>query len=288
VEWYVFGAQPGRPPADGGREHETNMSTARDKIREKLFPVEVTDVQHYTDTLFTLRTTRPGTFRFEAGEFTMLGLDTGQEIIQRAYSMTNATYDEELSFLSIKVQDGAFTSRLQHVERGHELLVGKKPTGTLTLDAVAPGRTLYLFSTGTGIAPFMSLIQEMEIYNRYERIVLNHTCRYKAEHVFDDYLRGGIEEHPLVGEEAARQLLYYPTVTREDGERTGRVTAHMADGRLWGEFGLDAMDPEHDRAMVCGGPAMLETLVEELKSRGFDPGDRGEAGGYAIEKAFVG
>jgi ferredoxin--NADP+ reductase len=264
------------------------MSTARDKIREKLFPVEVTDVQHYTDTLFTLRTTRPGTFRFEAGEFTMLGLDTGQEIIQRAYSMTNATYDEELSFLSIKVQDGAFTSRLQYVELGQELLVGKKPTGTLTLDAVAPGRNLYLFSTGTGIAPFMSLIQEPEIYNRYERIVLNHTCRLQAELVFDQYLREGVNEHPLVGEEAAAQLLYYPTVTREDYYRTGRVTAHMDDGSLWGELGLDKMDPEHDRAMVCGGPAMLETLVDELKSRGFDPGDRGEAGGYAIEKAFVG
>jgi ferredoxin--NADP+ reductase len=153
---------------------------------------------------------------------------------------------------------------------------------------VAPGRTLYLFATGTGIAPFMSLIQEPEIYNRYDQIVLNHTCRFEAELVFDDYLRQGVHEHPLVGEEAAQQLLYYPTVTREDYYRTGRVTAHMDDGSLWGELGLPAMDPEHDRAMVCGGPAMLETLTEELKSRGFDAGDRGEAGGYAIEKAFVG
>jgi ferredoxin--NADP+ reductase len=263
------------------------MSTARDKLREKFYPVTVTQVNHVSEHMFILRTTRPGTFRFEAGEFTMLGLDTGEEIIQRAYSMTNASYDEALEFLSIKVEGGKFTSRLKHVAEGDELLIGRKPTGTLTLDAVAPGRTLYLFSTGTGIAPFMSLIQEPEIYNRYERIVLNHTCRFQPDLVYDRYLREGIAEHPLVGEEAAQQLLYYPTLTRADYERTGRITEHLDDGRLWSELGLPAMDPEHDRAMICGGPSMLQTLSDELTSRGFKGGDRGEAGDYAIEKAFV-
>ncbi len=263
------------------------MSTARDKIRQKFFPAEVTDVNHVSEHMFTLRTTRPSTFRFESGEFTMIGLDTGEEIIQRAYSMTNASYDEELTFLSIKVEGGAFTSRLRHIGPGDELLIGRKPTGTLTLDAVAPGRTLYLFSTGTGIAPFMSLIQDPEIYNRYEQVVLNHTCRFKPDLVYDTYLREGIQEHPLVGEEAAAQLRYYPTLTRDSFERTGRITEHIADGRLWQDLGLPPMDPEHDRAMICGGPSMLQTLTDELTARGFRAGDRGEAGDYAIEKAFV-
>lgn len=263
------------------------MSTARDKLRQKFDAVTVTHVHHASENMFTLRTTRPPTFRFEAGEFTMIALDTGEEIIQRAYSMTNASYDEELMFLSIKVEGGAFTSRLRHIAPGDELLIGRKPTGTLTLDAVAPGRTLYLFATGTGIAPFMSLIQEPDIYQRYAQIVLNHTCRVATDLVYDQYLRAGIHEHPLIGEEAAQQLYYYPTLTRESFERTGRITEHLADGRLWHALGLPPMDPGHDRAMICGGPAMLETLTEEMTNRGFRPGDRGEAGDYAIEKAFV-
>jgi ferredoxin--NADP+ reductase len=266
----------------------TTATATKKSPRDKFHAVSVTYVYHATDRVFLLRTTRPDSFRFEAGEFTMLGLDTGQKIVQRAYSMINATYDEELGFLSIKVPDGEFTTLLQKVQEGDELLIGRKPTGTLTLDAVAPGRVLYLFSTGTGIAPFISLIQEPEIYNRYEKIVLNHTCRYKGDLVFDDFLRREMPEHPLVGEEAAEQLLYYPTVTREPYERAGRVTEHLASGQLQRELGLPAMEHGRDKAMICGSPGMLETVQASLQSMGFQPGDRGEAGDYSIEKAFVG
>lgn len=258
------------------------------KAREKMYAVAVSDVQHHSERVFTLHTTRPDAFRFESGEFTMLGLDTGEKVVQRAYSMINSKYDEELGFLSIKVPDGEFTSRLQHVQVGDELLIGKKPTGTLTIDAVAPGRVLYLFSTGTGIAPFLSLIQDPDLYPRYEKIVLNHTCRFKADLVFDRWLRQELPEHPLVGEEAQRQLLYFPTVTREDYERRGRVTEYLRDGRLQQEFGLPAIDAEHDRAMICGSPAMLEEISATVEELGFKSGDRGIAGDYAIEKAFVG
>ncbi len=258
------------------------------KAREKMHAVTVTDVQHHSERVFTLRTTRPDAFRFESGEFTMLGLDTGEKIVQRAYSMISSKYDEELGFLSIKVPDGEFTTMLQKVAVGDELLIGKKPTGTLTIDALNPGRVLYMFSTGTGIAPFLSLIQDMDLYPRYEKIVLNHTCRFKSDLVFDRWLREEMPEHPLVGEEASRQLLYYPTVTREPFERQGRVTDHLRDGRLQEELGLPALDAEHDRAMICGSPAMLEELTNTLEELGFKSGDRGIAGDYAIEKAFVG
>ena len=267
----------------------TSAAASKPKsARDKYHPVEVTDVQHHTDRVFTLRTTRPDSFRFESGEFTMLGLDDDGKVISRAYSMINSKYDEELGFLSIKVPDGEFTSRLQHIEVGQELLIGKKPTGTLTIDAVAPGRVLYLFSTGTGVAPFLSLIQDPDLYPRYDKIVLNHTCRYKGDLVFDRWIREEMPEHPLVGEEVAQQLLYFPTVTREDYERRGRVTEHLRTGSLQKELGLEPIDREHDRAMICGSPGMLEELTRTLEDLGLQAGDRGVAGDYAIEKAFVG
>lgn len=266
----------------------TTAEVKKKSPRDKFHAVEVTDVQHHTDRVFTLRTTRPDTFRFESGEFTMLGLDTGDKVISRAYSMINSKYDEELGFLSIKVPDGEFTSRLQHIQLGDELLIGKKPTGTLTIDAVAPGRVLYLFSTGTGIAPFLSLIQDPDLYPRYDKIVLNHTCRFKGDLVFDQWIREEMPEHPLVGEEAAEKLLYYPTVTRERYEREGRVTLHLRDGRLHEELALPSIDRAQDRAMICGSPGMLEEISSTLEEMGFQSGDRGVAGDYAIEKAFVG
>lgn len=248
----------------------------------------VTHVQHWTDRLFTLRVTRPAAFRFRAGEFVMLGLMVEGKPLLRAYSVASPTWDEELDFYSIKVQDGPLTSRLQHVVPGDVVLLGRKPTGTLVNDALVPGRRLYLFSTGTGVAPFASLIREPETYEKFEQVVLTHTCREVAELAYSQQLVGQTRKDPLVGEEAARKLEYYSSVTREDFLRTGRITTLIEDGTLFRDLGVPPLDPATDRAMICGSMEMINDTRALLEKAGLVEGSNAQPGTFVVEKAFVG
>lgn len=249
---------------------------------------EVRSVHHYTDTLFSFRLSRPDSFRFRAGEFVMIGLQGETKPILRAYSVASPTWDEELEFYSIKVEGGALTSRLKNIQVGDTVLMGKKPTGTLVQDALRPGRRLYLLSTGTGVAPFASLIREPDIYAAYDQVVLTHTCRTKAELAYSEDLAARAKSDPLVGEEASKQLVYFNSVTREDGPRTGRVTDLIESGELFEQIGCEPLDPEHDRVMICGSEAMLKELKAMCETRNFIEGSNAKPGDMVIEKAFVG
>ncbi len=247
----------------------------------------VLTVHHWTDRLFSFTTTRTPSFRFVNGQFTMIGLEIEGKPLVRAYSMVSTNYDEELEFFSIKVQEGPLTSRLQHIKVGDTVLVGKKPTGTLILDNLIPGRNLYLLSTGTGLAPFMSVIRDPETYERFEKVVLVHGCRQVAELAYDELIRRELPEHEYLGELVAGKLLYYPTVTREAFEHTGRLTNLITSGKLFEDLGIPPLDPDQDRAMICGGPQMLEETKNLLLKRGFVEGSSGKPATFVIEKAFV-
>jgi ferredoxin--NADP+ reductase len=247
----------------------------------------VTWVHHWTDRLFSFRCTRNEGFRFVAGQFAMIGLIVEGKPLVRAYSMVSAPWDEGLEFLSIKVQRGPLTSRLQHVKPGDTVLIGRKPTGTLLTENLLPGRTLWLFSTGTGIAPFMSLIREPEVYDRFERVVLAHTVRQVDELAYRDLLSHELHEHEFLGELVAGKLHYYPSVTREVFQTQGRITALIESGRMFDDLGLPPLSPESDRVMLCGSEAMNEDVSAMLEARGFVEGSNHEPGSYVVEKAFV-
>ena len=244
-------------------------------------------VRHWTDTLFSFKTTRSQSFRFSNGQFTMLGLEDDGRPLVRAYSMASPNYDDALEFFSIKVPDGPLTSRLQHVKVDDPVLVGRKPTGTLVVDNLLPGRTLYLLSTGTGLAPFLSIIRDPETYERYETIVLVHGCRHVAELAYGERITGEWHGDELVGENISRQLIYYPTVTREPFRNRGRIDDLITSGRLFEDIGRDPIDAEHDRAMLCGSPDMLASMRTVLQERGFVEGSSHTPGTFVIEKAFV-
>lgn len=248
----------------------------------------VTSVTHWNDTLFSFTTTRDSTFRFRNGHFVMIGLEVEGKPLMRAYSVVSPNYEEHLEFLSIKVQDGPLTSRLQHLKVGDALLVGEKATGTLVLDDLKPGKHLYLFSTGTGLAPFMSIVRDPETYERFEKVVLIHGVRLVSELAYEQYLKEELTQHEFLGEMVSQQLIYYPTVTREAFKHTGRLTTAIQTGQLFQDIGLPALDPTVDRAMICGSPAMLKETAEMLDSMGFvvSPG-LGQPGDYLIERAFV-
>lgn len=248
----------------------------------------VLEVHHWTDTLFSFKTTRDTGFRFANGQFTMIGLDVEGKPLLRAYSMASANYEEELEFLSIKVQDGPLTSRLQHLKVGDQIYVGRKPTGTLLVDNLLPGKTLYLLSTGTGLAPFMSLIKDPEVYDRYERIVLTHTCRYVDELAYRELITEHLPAHEYLGEAIRDKLLYYPTVTRETFENQGRITDLIESGKLFDDLGLKPFDIANDRVMLCGSPHMLKDTRHLLEGMGFVEGHNASPGHYLVEKAFVG
>jgi ferredoxin--NADP+ reductase len=245
------------------------------------------EVRHWTDRLFSFRTTRDPAFRFDAGQFAMIGLMADGRPLLRAYSMASASWDEHLEFYSIKVPDGPLTSRLQHIRPGDTVLVGRNPTGTLILGNLRPGRRLYLLSTGTGIAPFMSLIREPEVYERFEHVILTHGCRRAPE--LDYGLKSVIDVrgHELLGEMAEGKLLNYATVTRDAYHHQGRLTAAIESGHIGRHLGLPPLDPENDRVMICGSAAMLGDLSRMLESRGFAEGSGSRPGDYVIEKAFV-
>ena len=248
----------------------------------------VLTVRHWNDSLFSFRTTRDPGLRFENGQFVMIGLEVEGRPLLRAYSIASANHEEHLEFFSIKVPDGPLTSRLQHLQPGQELIVSRKPTGTLVLHDLKPGRHLYLFATGTGLAPFMSVIHDPEAYARFDKIVLIHGVRTVSELAYAEYIEEHLPNHEYFGADVREKLIYYPTVTREPFRNQGRLTDLVDSGTLAGAIGLPDLNPLSDRVMICGNAAMLEDSCQLLDRRGFKVSPRiGEAGDYVIERAFV-
>jgi len=248
----------------------------------------VIDVHHWNDSLFSFRTTRDPGFRFDSGQFVMMGLEVNGRPLLRAYSIASAHYEEHLEFFSIKVAYGPLTSRLQHLQPGDPVLVSRKPTGTLVLNDLKPGRHLYLLGTGTGLAPFLSLARDPDTYERFDKIVLAHGVRNINDLAYGDNLQGELPQHEYLGPLVRDKLIYYPSVTREPFRNRGRITDAIADGLMSQTVGLPPLDPAIDRIMLCGSPAMLEDLSELLDGRGFRASPRTrEPGDYVIERAFV-
>jgi len=246
-------------------------------------------IRHWNDRLFSFATERASEFRFENGHFVMIGLEVEGKPLLRAYSIASPNYADELEFLSIKVEDGPLTSRLQHIREGDTVLVGRKPVGSLVLTDLHPGRNLYLFATGTGLAPFLSIIRDPDAYERYEHVVLVHGVRQVSDLAYREYLEGGIAEDEYLGDVIRERFRYYPTVTREPFAHTGRITAHLDAGSMARDLGLPDLDPAEDRAMICGAMAMLKDISAALDERGFRVSPhQGEMGDYVIERAFVG
>jgi ferredoxin--NADP+ reductase len=248
----------------------------------------VIDVHHWNDSLFSFRTTRDPGFRFESGHFVMIGLEVDGRPLMRAYSIASAHYEEHLEFFSIKVPDGPLTSRLQHLKPGDPVIVSRKPTGTLVLNDLKPGKRLYLLGTGTGLAPFLSIVRDPETYERFEHVVLAHGVRNIADLAYARYLEHELPAHDYLGDLVRGKLIYYPSVTREPFRNNGRITDAIADGDMARVTGLPPLDPVHDRVMLCGSPAMLEDTSALLDGRGFHASPRTrEPGDYVIERAFV-
>lgn len=247
----------------------------------------VLSVHHWTNRLFTFTTSRDQSLRFSNGHFTMLGLIVNGKPLLRAYSIVSANYEEHLEFLSIKVPDGALTSRLQHIKAGDSIIVGRKPTGTLLIDYLLPGKRLYLLSTGTGLAPFMSIIRDPETYEKFEQIILVHGVRKIDELAYHDLLINHLPKHELLGELVSSKLRYYPTVTREAYRNTGRVTKLIESGKLFDDLAMPPLDAEQDRVMICGSPAMLRDLKHILETRDFKEGNTSNPGNFVMERAFA-
>ncbi|MBL8473535.1 MAG: ferredoxin--NADP reductase [Rhodocyclaceae bacterium] len=248
----------------------------------------VLSVRHWNDRLFSFITTRDRALRFENGHFVMMGLEIEGRPLVRAYSIASPNYEETLEFFSIKVQNGPLTSRLQHLKEGDNVLVSRKPTGTLVIHDLLPGRHLYLFSTGTGLAPFMSIIQDPHTYERFEKVVLMHGVRYASELAYADFITRELPRNEYFGEQVAQKLIYYPTVTREPFRHQGRLTDLVESGKLFQDIGLPPLDPKQDRAMICGSAAMLKDTSAMLDARGFHVSKHvGAPGDYVIERAFV-
>ena len=248
---------------------------------------KVMSVHHWTDRLFSFTTTRGTSLRFQNGHFTMIGLRVNGKPLLRAYSVVSANYEEQLEFLSIKVQDGPLTSRLQHIQVGDSVIVGNKPTGTLLIDYLLPARRLYLMGSGTGLAPFISIIRDPATYERFEQVVLVHGVREAAELAYHDHITQTLPKHELLGEMVSAQLRYYPTVTREAFRNTGRITDLLDSGKLFSDLGLPNINPAEDRVMICGSPALLKDLKGLLEVRGFKEGNTSKPGDFVVERAFV-
>ncbi len=273
---------------------------ANDSVPPKVTPVKaersylsaykeetVLTVKHWNEDLFSFTTTRDPSFRFKNGQFAMIGLEVDGRPLVRAYSMASANYDDTLEFFSIKVQNGPLTSRLQHIKPGDRVLVGKKPTGTLVLDNLLPGKRLYFLSTGTGLAPFLSLTRDPECYEHFEKVVVAHGCRYMSDLAYHERLSNELAEDEFLGEMVREKLVYYPTVTREPYRHHGRITDLIKNGRFFQDIGMPSFNRAEDRIMLCGSPAMLAELREMLHSKGWVEGNMGEPGEFVIEKAFV-
>ena len=271
------------------------MSSVATSEAETAFPIPagvfaetVTSVKHYTDRLFSFRMTRPASFRFRSGEFVMIGLvgDTGKPVL-RAYSIASPNWDDELEFYSIKVPDGPLTSMLQHIVPGDQIILRPKPVGTLVHDALLPGKRLWMLATGTGLAPFASLMRDPETYEKYESVVMMHTCREQAELEYGRTLVEALRTDELIGE-MAEKLVYYPTTTREPSERMGRITDTLSSGQVFADLGLPPMNGTDDRAMVCGSLAFNADVKAVLEGFGLQEGANSDPQQYVVEKAFVG
>jgi ferredoxin--NADP+ reductase len=248
---------------------------------------EVTAVHHWNERLFSFKTTRNQGFRFKNGHFTMIGLENEGKPLMRAYSLASANYEDELEFFSIKVDHGPLTSRLQNIQIGDEVLVNSKATGTLVQDNLLPGKNLYLIATGTGLAPFLSIIKDPEIYENFDKVILTHGCRHISELAYRDEITRLLPEHEYLGEDIREKLIYYPTVTREKFHTNGRLTDLLRIGKLTKDIGLEPVNPDNDRFMICGSPSMLKDFSALLDSAGFNESRHGQAAHYAVERAFV-
>ncbi|WP_210527770.1 ferredoxin--NADP reductase [Rubellimicrobium arenae] len=249
----------------------------------------VTSVTHYTDRLFAFRVTRPKSLRFRSGEFVMIGLmgDNGRPLL-RAYSIASPSWDEELEFYSIKVPDGPLTSRLQHIQPGDEIILRPKPVGTLVHDALLPGTRLWMFATGTGFAPFASLLRDPETWEKYDEVVITHTCREVGELTYGREIVESLKDDELIGELVGDKLKYYPTTTREESPKMGRITTLIESGEVFKDLGIPPLDPAVDRAMVCGSLAFNLDIKALLEKAGLREGANSDPAEFVIEKAFVG
>ncbi len=248
----------------------------------------VLSVHHWTDRLFSFTTTRDASLRFSNGHFTMIGLRVDGKPLLRAYSIVSPNYADHLEFLSIKVPDGPLTSRLQHIQVGDTIIVGRKPTGTLLIDYLLPGKRLYLLATGTGLAPFLSVIRDPETYERYEQVVLIHGVRQVKELAYREYLSETLAHDEFLGEMVEQKLLYYPTVTREPFVHQGRIPQLLAEGQVAKDLGIPMLNPAEDRIMICGSPEMLRDLKALAEKLGFEEGNTSRPGAFVIERAFAG
>ena len=257
-------------------------------IPANVYAETVVSVKHYTDRLFAFRITRPQSLRFRSGEFVMIGLPNAEKPVYRAYSVASPSWDDEVEFFSIKVPDGPLTSELQKIVPGDTVLMRQKSTGTLVLDALTPGKRLFMISTGTGIAPFASLLRDPDTYERYEHVFLTHTCRDVAELTYGQELVANLESDPLIGELTHGRVTLYNSTTREESERMGRIIALISSGKFFSDLGIDKLDPETDRIMICGSMHMLKDVKELAESLGFVEGSLHEPGTFVVERAFVG
>jgi ferredoxin/flavodoxin---NADP+ reductase len=257
-------------------------------IPDNVFAQTVLDVQHYTDRLFRFRISRPASFRFRSGEFVMIGLPNAEKPVFRAYSIASPSWDDEIEFFSIKVENGPLTEHLQRIKPGDTVLMRKKSTGTLVLDALTPGKRLYMLSTGTGVAPFASLVRDPETYEKFEEVIVVQTCREVAELTYISDLVANVLQDPLVGEMVAGRLRLYTTTTRQEFERMGRVTDLMRSGKLFADLGVPPINPEVDRAMICGSMAMINETKSILEGFGLIEGANNAPASFVVERAFVG
>jgi ferredoxin/flavodoxin---NADP+ reductase len=249
---------------------------------------QVNWVHHWNDRLFSFRTTRDPGFRFRNGHFVMVGLEVEGKPLLRAYSIASANHEEYLEFFSIKVPDGALTSRLQNLQAGDQVVLSQKPVGTLVIDDLRDGQHLYLFATGTGLAPYLSIINDPDTYERFEKIILVHGVRHVSDLAYMDFIAAELPANPYLGELVSNQLLYYPTVTREPFTNQGRIPDLIRSGKIFRDLGLNSLDPARDRAMLCGSPAMLADMRALLDELGFQASpQQGVAGDYVFERAFV-
>ena len=253
----------------------------------QLITETVTDVHHWNETLFSFKTTRGAGFRFKNGHFVMIGLEHESKPLMRAYSIASANHEDHLEFLSIKVENGPLTSKLQHLKVGDEILIGKKPTGTLITDRMLPGKNLYLIGTGTGLAPFMSIIKDPEIYDQFDKVILVHGVRYVSELAYSDYIKNELPEHEYLGDLLKEKLVYYPLVTREPYQNNGRVTDVLTSGKLFLDLDMAHPSKKDDRFMLCGSPSMLTDMCKILEDRGFSEAKNSHMGEYVVERAFV-
>jgi len=269
------------------------LSTAGDTalafpIPANVYAETVVSVKHYTDRLFAFRITRPQSLRFRSGEFVMIGLPNAEKPVFRAYSIASPNWDDELEFFSIKVPDGPLTSHLQKIQPGDTVLMRQKATGTLVLDALTPGKRLFMISTGTGIAPFASLLRDPDTYEKFEKVILTHTCRDLAELTYGRELVAALADDPLIGELTHGRVTLYNSTTRETSEQMGRITALISSGKFYTDLGIDKLDPQTDRVMICGSMHMLKDVKELVESLGFEEGSLSQPSSFVVERAFVG